>query len=137
MWSVIIAVVLAVCIFAALRVAHVSKLSALVGERTFYLDSASSQGLQKKTLSGLDFLRVRGESVCMDTNQPSALALATIQAYDAEIVWVEEVCGITSYYCYTNQWNESTWIAGKRINLHVAITDNRCVVGYPIIFGGF
>ena len=142
--------VTAACLFAliccvGIRYANVTKLSALEGERTYYLDSASSQGLRKDTLSVRDLYRVKGESVSfsmLDKEEGMCaskedLAQSIADMYQAKILFIEEVCGIVSYYGYTPIWQDGILVEGKRINLHVAIGDEVCVVGTPIIFGGF
>ena len=48
------------------KAANVSRLSALKGERTYFLDSASSQGLSKTELSFAELGRVKGECVQFD-----------------------------------------------------------------------
>ncbi|MBQ8295869.1 MAG: hypothetical protein IJX87_05495 [Clostridia bacterium] len=119
---------------------NVCKFSALEGERTFYLGSASSQGLQAQTLTLRDLPYVKGESVAFSVEQgvgKEALAAEIAKKYDAEIVFTESVCGVTSYYACSERWQESVTLYGKKINLHIAVSEEKCVVGCPIIFGGF
>ena len=140
MWKRFIAVAtaalaLALCVF-GLRIVSVFRFSNLDGEHTYYLDSTSSQALQKQTLTIFDCLRVRGESVrffCDDENVAQTLA----KMYDAKIVHVETVDGVTSYYGYTQQWLGGVCVQGQKVNLHIAVRGNTCVVGSPVIFGGF
>ncbi len=128
-----------------IRYGNVTKLSALEGERVYYLDSASSQGLQKSTLTMEELYRVKGESVSFDIAEyeggryklNTELAHAIADMYGAQICIVEEVCGTVSYYGYTTQWREGIRVRGELVNLHIAINGNTCVVGTPIIFGGF
>ena len=113
-------------------------LSKTQGERTFYLDSASSQGLIKTELAFADLFRIRGESVsflCEQGNQE--LVLQIFDSYGAEICFTERVGEITSYYGYAQGLGMPVWVQGFAINLHVAVGESRCAVGTPIIFGGF
>ena len=132
----ITATLLAAFIFALVRVGNVSKLGAYAGERTYYLDSASSQSLQKSHLSGLEFLRVQGESVYIE-GEGEAYAQKVIKEVKASVLWVEEVAGVRSYYCYTPLFGEGVIVNGQRVNLHIAVSKTGCAIGNPIIFGGY
>lgn len=124
---------------------HVSRLSALKGERTYFLDSASSQGLRKTELAFAEFGRVKGECVCFDleayeggryaTNKE--IAQSILHTFQAEILFIEEVNETISYYAYTPLWQDGLFLQGERVNLHIAISSSHCAVGTPIIFGGF
>ncbi len=135
-FTVIIATLLAAFIFALVRVGNVSKLSAYAGERTYYLDSASSQSLQKAHLSGLEFLRVQGESVYIK-GEGEAYAQKVMKEVNARVLWIEEVDGVRSHYCYTPLFGEGVVIGGQKVNLHIAVSSEGCAIGYPIIFGGY
>lgn len=129
-------------VFAAILCGSVNKFSDLTGERTFYLYSASSQATVVETLRLKDIPSVKGQSVrfaCDLKSEEDFLVFAEnlAQKYGAEIVKEESVCGITSYYAYTPRWNESVYIYEKTVNLHIAFNGETCVVGYPIVFGGF
>ncbi len=128
----------------ALRAENASKLApyAAVGERTFYLDSASSQGLIKTKLSFMDIKRVRGESVSMKKEwkneaEKQAFVEEIFQRYQAEIVLVERCAGTVSYYGYSPEILQTERVAGRTVNLHVAVADSRAGVGIPLIYGGF
>ena len=135
-----VAVIALFCVWSV----NVCRLSSISGERVFYLHSASSQGLRKTGLALADFTKVRGESVCFTLEKAretdgEALALAREIAADfgAEILKIEECGGVISYYAYTPRWANGVLISGQKINLHVAVSGERCVVGTPIIFDGF
>ncbi len=148
-WRNFICVVLAVgvCLFTAfcVRAVNIVRLADLKGERTFYLDSASSQGLRKNSLTVFELHRVKGECVRLDLSAKDGgryannqeFALKIIRAYDAEILFKEEVCGQVSYYCYTPRFDNGLLLYGQRVNFHVAVGESVCVVGTPIIFDGF
>lgn len=108
------------------------------GERIFYLDSPSSQGLMKSRLSFYDLSRICGESVFFTHDEePQALALRVLQSYGGEVAFVEQVGEVISYYGYAQGLGNALCLDGYTINLHIAVTEGRCVVGTPIIFGGF
>ena len=142
-----VAVACAVALF--VRVENISRFSALRGERTFFLNSASSQGLRAETLSVKDIFRVKGECVRFDLkgydggryalNGSSAEEFAQNLAkkYDAEIVMVEEACGVISFYAYTGRWGDFIYVDGRAVNLHIAVNGEICTVGSPIVFDGF
>ncbi|MBR2623387.1 MAG: YwmB family TATA-box binding protein [Clostridia bacterium] len=60
-----------------------------------------------------------------------------VQNYNAELLFCEEVNGITSYYAYTRDWSDGIYLYGRKVNLHVAIGEENLAVGAPIIFGGY
>ena len=115
------------------------KLRAIEGERVFYLHSASSQGLRKEELSLKDFANITGESVrfSFESKDCEGLVDEILQRYDAKILFTENVAGVTSYYCYTDDWKNGLELRGVTVNLHVAISETECAVGTPIIFDGF
>lgn len=125
--------------FALVAGVNVCRFSAVEGERTFYLDSASSQGLRKQTLCFSDIFRIRGESVRFPTNGLSAEEIANkiAEEYDAEILLREEVCGVISFYAYTESWSDYVLVEGQKINLHIAVNADMGTLGSPIIFDGY
>ncbi|MBQ8322861.1 MAG: YwmB family TATA-box binding protein [Clostridia bacterium] len=129
---------------ACVRGTNLLKFSALDGARTFYLDSASSQGLRTETLEFSDLARVRGESVRLSAETTETLgdsaaeiAGAIAAKYGATVLIEESACGVTSFYAYTPAWGDTVCVAGKTVNLHIAVSETACAVGSPIIFGGF
>lgn len=125
----------------AVKAGNVCKLQDIEGERTFYLNSPSSQALQAQTLRLSEFFSVKGESVCFTVENTAltskAFAETVAKRYHAEILFCENACGVSSYYGYTPLWKEFVVIDGRAVNLQIAIQGRRCVVGTPIIFGGF
>ncbi len=143
-FAIVGASLIALVALACVRGTNISKFSALQGERTFYLHSASSQGLRTASLQLKDIPFVRGESVRLTTAEKerfgktaSEIALSIAQAYGASIVIEETVCGAVSYYAYTPAWGECVWVGGQPVNLHIAVSETACAVGSPIIFDGF
>ena len=118
---------------------RVVKLSEIEGERVFYLHSASSQAEQTSTLSVRDYPKVKGESVIFALNgaNEETKLQEILSRYRARVLFTEEVCGTRSYYCHTDEWNNAIAIGGYAVNLHIAISNERCAVGTPMIFGGF
>lgn len=139
------AVAFSLALAIGIRAVSVSKLSAIKGERTFFLDSASSQALMKTELALSDLGRVKGECVSFAINtfdggryalsEDIATEIAT--RYGAEIQFIEECAEVTSFYAYTARWQDFILVGGKPVNLHIAVSKEKCVVGTPIIFGGF
>ena len=120
--------------------ANICKLSAIDGARTYYLDSSSSQSLQKDELIFQDLFRVRGESVRFtrpDGVSAETLARQTAETLGGEILFTENACGTVSYYGYAPKLGESICLYGKQVNFHIAVGGAECAVGRPIIFGGF
>ena len=137
-------VLLLACLFAACACVGVKalgacRLSALGGERTFYLDSLSSQALIKRELSLPDLFRVRGESVVFEVDKNTAVVEEIIGYYGGELLFSENACGVVSYYIYVPAWGGGVAVGGRLVNLHIANDEGagRCAVGTPLIFGGF
>lgn len=139
MLSTLSALALTVAIGWGIYAFNACKLRAIEGERVFYLHSNSSQGLRKEELSPLDFTRITGEVVrCkLDEKSGEEKANEIMARYGARVLFVEEVCGVKSYYCYTPQWEDTLALNGQTVNLQVAVSSEECVVGTPIIFDGF
>ena len=135
------------CLFFAVGVKAVSvtRFADIEGKRIYFLDSASSQGLRKESLSVVDLTRIKGECVFTEisaydggrylTNEEIAEEIA--YRYGAEILFMEEADGVVSYYAYTARWQDGLYINGVKINLHIAVGKVNLAVGAPIIFDGF
>lgn len=140
-FTVFLATVVGVAALFCVWSLNVCRLFAIEGERVFYLQSASSQGLRKTELAFPDFTKVRGESVRFSIAEKGksaeSLAEEITAKYGAEILRVEESCGVISYYAYAPQWLDGIWLDGEKINLHIAVSTSFCTVGTPIIFDGF
>ena len=120
-------------------VMNACKLREVKGERVFYLDSDSSQGLRKTELELKDFARITGESVRFERGEGTAeeIAREIADKYGAEILFTEEAAGVTSFFAYTSAWDNGVVVNGQTVNLHVAVAETQCAVGTPIIFDGF
>ena len=119
------------------RALCVSRFSKIEGERTFYLYSASSQAVIKDRLRFADLFFVKGESVEFACEGEEESLQKLLDIYQAKIVFLEETDGVRSYYCATTKWSDGVFLEGEFVNLHIAFRDSRCVVGAPLIFGGF
>ncbi len=108
----------------------------LSGERSFYLSSPSSQAEIREEVIYLDFCKLQGQSVAF-TGAPEESAEEIIAAYGAEVVFIEEACGVKSYYCVSPRFSRGILLGGRFVNLHIAVEGERLAVGSPIIFGGF
>ncbi len=111
----------------------VSRFPALEGERTFYLYSPSSQATRTHTLSVKDLGKIRGESAQVE----GITAEELMKTLRAELLFVEESAGARSYYCYTDEWTDGVYVGEYYVNLQIAERADGCVVGAPMIFGGF
>ena len=138
-FALLLSVIVALLAFCAFKISAVCKFSALDGTRAFYLYSASSQSLQKQSLNFSDLFSIRGESVRFAHNGRLARELAQeiINRYNATVCFTEEADGVLSVYAYTQNWNDALTLGGIAVNLHIAVSNTECVVGSPIIFGGF
>ena len=137
--KMLVATALALAFGVGVFLHNASTLSVLEGERTYYLYSPSSQAQMKDTLSVTDAFFLTGESVCFSVaaedkeNLPKEIA----ELFRAELIAVESVSGVTSYYLYSTDLRGGVRVQGRKVNLHIAVSGESCVVGTPIIFGGF
>lgn len=137
--KMLVATALALAFGVGVFLHNASTLSVLEGERTYYLYSSSSQAQMKDTLSVTDAFFLTGESVCFAVaaedkeNLPKEIA----ELFRAELIAVESVSGVTSYYLYSTNLRGGVRVQGRKVNLHIAVSGELCVVGTPIIFGGF
>lgn len=134
-----IAAIAVLLIFAILCGVHTTRFSAFEGERVFYLQSSSSQGLRKESLEYCDLFNVKGESVrfTFENKTPTQLLAKVLEEYNATVLFCECVAGILSYYAYTPQFVGGVVINGVTVNLHIAFRETTCVLGSPIIFDGY
>ena len=137
--SLLTAAAIAVVLGLGVYMLNACKLRAIKGERVFYLNSQSSQGLRKTELELRDYARITGESVSFARGEESAEELAgeIAEKYSAEILFTEEAAGVLSFYCYTPIWDNGILVNGQTVNLHIAVAEEQCAVGTPIIFDGF
>ena len=137
-----LALVFSLACFFCVKAANVSRLSFLQGERTYYLDSASSQSLIKTQLTAWDLFRVHGESVCFtieEREEKDGFARSLVESLGGAILFIEEMDNTISFYAYIPTWGNGISINGRKVNLHIAVSkeNSGCKVGTPIIFGGF
>ncbi len=107
----------------------------LEGQRSFYLDSPSSQAKIVESLPVWNFARVRGESVSLAMTKEEGREL--IASLGGEILFEEETEGCHSYYAYAPKLYGGIWLGEYFVNLHVAVGEHGGAVGSPIIFGSF
>lgn len=124
----------------SLAVQNFSRFPENKGDRTFYLHSASSQGLRVEKVSIENLFRVRGETVRLQyQGTETDLVEEIMSQYHAKVLVIERVGDVVSYYAYTPAWADCVYVGGHKINLHLAINEksSRCAMGSPIIFDGY
>ena len=139
LWSFLVAVVSITIVGGLVWSSNICKLKDIAGIRTFYLHSASSQAQQVSALRFEDIFSVKGESVRFARQGQTEQALVSdlLEKYNATLVFCEQVDGVASYYAVSNAFSSGVLINGCKVNLHVAVGERECVVGTPMIFGGF
>ena len=138
-FALVLATVSAFIVLVGVRALNSCKFSAFEGERTFYLHSASSQSWQKRVIRVWELNKVRGESVRFQRGgrEVETLVNEAVERYGASVVFCENAGGVVSVYAYTDKWDNAVCLNGALVNLHIAVSMEECVMGSPIIFGGF
>ena len=113
-----------------------------VGQKEYYLSSATSQCLIKPCLILTDLPFLRGESirVTLDdetANSQQAYLNELLEVYKATILKVETFEDSVSYYCYSARFRQGVSLDGVTVNLHIVVKDREMVVGTPLVFGGY
>ncbi len=109
-------------------------------ERTFYLHSASSQAERKSAITASELAFVKGESVeylLVSRADGDELAREILETLGGELLFVENVCGVKSYYAYAPTLYRAVGVKGRKVNLHIAVKTDGIAVGSPLIFGGY
>ncbi len=60
-----------------------------------------------------------------------------LEKYDAQLMFLEKVGDVTSYYFYSKKLPFKEVIKNKKVNLQVAVTKENVTIGSPIIYGGY
>lgn len=60
-----------------------------------------------------------------------------VDSTGAQLVFVEQIDGVISYYYFSNNLPKIADINGKKVNLHIAVSGEKVKVGTPLIYGGF
>lgn len=118
---------------------NLCKLKDIEGKRAFYLYSASSQAKIVENLRFEHLFSIKGESVrfAVTKYERETVAENVLKKYGAQLVFVEQTGETVCYYGITPRFGQGVLVNGKSVNVHVAVSQTECIVGYPIIFGGF
>ena len=135
--STLLAVLLVAVVMLLTRGIQSSRFPSLTGNRTFYLQSPSSQAWIREELTLLNQFLVKGESVVLPCENREETLAKIIEEYAAVLLFEECAGESVSYYFYTPEWTDGVTIDGVFVNLHVAFNGKQCAVGAPLIFGGF
>lgn len=76
-----------------------------------------------------------GESFCCKLSEINVTKL--FKAFNADIVFSEDINEGTCLYAYSKKIPFYKYVSGKKINLHIFLGKETCVVGTPLIFGSF
>ena len=60
-----------------------------------------------------------------------------VKKYNAKLIFIEKTDGVISKYYYSNSIPYKEIIKGKKVNLHIAISNSQITIGTPIIYGGY
>lgn len=138
----LIAALFSLVLLLGVGVGNSVKLSELEGRKTYYLYSASSQAVIKSSIGLGDMPFLKGECVEVDgvfrsKAEENAFVDKVLARYGAVVCFVEKVQGVVSYYAYSPELYAGVRLKGDEVNLHIAVSEGRAVVGSPIIFGGY
>ncbi|MGN0788190.1 MAG: hypothetical protein ACI4L6_03950 [Candidatus Onthoplasma sp.] len=78
--------------------------------------------------------KLSGESVKLKNFEPSE----AIKKLKARVVYTEYLeSGTTVIYAYTNLISKKVKVKDENVNVQIAINDEFCIVGWPLIMGSF
>ena len=80
------------------------------------------------------FFENDGYQVKLDTE---IQAVSFLRKYNCEIVFTENINGIENYYFYSSKLLKKQVLNGKKVNVHLAVSDGKIILGYPIIYGSY
>ena len=101
-----------------------------------YLGGSSSATIVSTQIPALDKLLhmgVKGESARYEGDLYEALK----DRFHAKLLFTEEAAGVTNYYLLSPSLGPGVLLAGRRVNLHIAVGRGQTAAGTPLIFGGF
>ena len=62
---------------------------------------------------------------------------AAIKLLNAKVVRTEYINNVTVIYAQTNLIHKNVLVGGEKVNLQFAIKEDSCIIGWPLILGGF
>lgn len=107
---------------------------------TIYAGSASSNAKIILCKEGRELFtklftgEVTGESAAYAQTET---AVAEAKRLGARFLFSETAAGVTNYYGYSPRIAGGIILYGKKINVHVAVSEHGSAIGSPLIFGGY
>ena len=130
-------VILVAAVFACAGFAYALTRSPVFSGRQyeFSAGASSSAGIVRTEEPALYklFHAVAGESARFAGDASEEL----LSRFRAQVLFIEKVCGVVNYYCYSPVLEGGVVLGGKTVNLHIAVGEDVTAAGTPVIFGGF
>lgn len=126
----------AMCFVCAAFAYALTRLPVFAGEGYEFSSGTSSSAHIERTDAPFSyklFHAVAGESARF----PGDVRAQLIASYRAEVLFCEEACGVTNYYCFSPLLGAGILLDGRQVNLHIAVGGGQTAAGTPVIFGGF
>ncbi len=60
-----------------------------------------------------------------------------LSEYDCKKVYSSDIGGVENYYYYSSKISKKEVLSGKKVNVHIAVSSEKVVVGVPIIYYGY
>ena len=60
-----------------------------------------------------------------------------IKDFDIKIIKAENIDGLNVLYGYTNIYSDFIYVYGKQSNVQLVESQNKIIVGFPLILSGF
>lgn len=122
-----------IIVLAILLFAHLQSNGLFFGETAKIVKGEKSSG-EFYSLKNLPFHQKTGIYKTYDSN---CNYVEVIKKYDAKLMFIESVDGVTSYYFYSKKLPFKEVVKNKKVNLQIAITKETITIGSPIIYGGY
>lgn len=98
------------------------------------INYSSGSFYNTKSLSVADVFSSSGQS---KTFSSDFNYLTLIKNADAKLIKSSGSGNVKNYYYYTSNLAKYVVIENKKVNLHVAVSEDKTVIGYPFIYYGY
>ncbi len=104
-----------------------------LGKRVNAVSGGKSSGVITKTVC-LPFNNFDGVSISFENDYDHETFL---EKSGAKLLFIEDLDGVKNYYYYSKRLPKCEVVNQKKVNIQIAISNEKVVIGTPIIYGGY